>query len=589
MPLLHSRLNFAPAEVDVETRADGSLVLRSPQRLHETARHVSDWLRRWAAEAPERCFLAERQGTGQGDGWRRLSYAQTLEAAQRIGQALLDRGLDAGRPVAVLSDNSIDHALLALGAMHAGVPIMPISPAYSLNSTDFGKLRQIVALTTPGLVHADPQPRYARALQAIGMASTPVSELLGATPGPAIERAHAAIGPDSVAKVLFTSGSTGAPKAVVNTQRMMTCNQQQSLQVWPFLGERPPVVVDWLPWNHTFGGNYNFNMVLSNGGTLYIDAGKPAPGLFDTTLRNLAEVAPTMYFNVPRGFDLLLPHLERDAALCRHFFSRCEFVFYAGAALPQNLWQRFERLALAQRGADLALVSAWGATETAPLCAAVHFAVERAGVVGLPVPGCEIKLVPSAGKFEARLRGPNVTPGYFRQPELTAQAFDDEGFYRIGDAMKLVDAAEPRRGLAFDGRVAEDFKLRTGTWVHVGALRLRLIAALDPWVQDAVITGHDDDEVGALLFASASAAALPAAELRARLAEALQRFDSAPGTASSTRVARVLLLDAPPRADLGEITDKGYVNQRAVLDARRDDVARLHRRPADTDVLVVLN
>ena len=575
-------LRLAPAAVRVERRADGALLLRSPQPLGTPARVVGDWLARWAREAPDRVFLAERQG----DGWRSMSYARTLEAVRRVGQALLDRGLGAQRPVAVLSDNSVDQALLALGAMHAGVPFVPVSPAYSLMSADHAKLRHIVELVRPGLVHASDPARFAPALAAIGMSSTPVAELLEATPGPALDAAHAATGPDTVAKILFTSGSTGMPKGVVNTQRMLTANQQQAVQVWPFLADSPPVVVDWLPWNHTFGGNYDFNMVLSNGGTMYIDAGKPAPGLIETSVRNLKEVAPTMYFNVPRGFDLLMPYLERDEQLRRNFFSRCRFVFYAGAALPQNLWDRFVRLAQESTSEPVLLVSAWGSTETAPLATAVHYPVERAGVIGLPVPGCELKLVPSAGKLEVRLRGPNVTPGYFRREDLTAQAFDEEGFYRIGDALKFVDPGLPELGLAFDGRVAEDFKLRTGTWVHVGALRVKLIAACDPVVQDAVITGHDRDEVGALLFMNpAACAGKTPEELAGRLRAGLAALAGEAAGATSLRVSRVLMLADPPKLDAGEITDKGYVNQRAVLEARAGEVERLYAEPAAADVL----
>jgi len=576
-------LRLAPAALRFERRADGTMLLRSPQTLGASARVVGDWLARWASAEPQRCFLAERDG----EGWRTMTYAQVLDAVRRVGQALLDRGLGPNRPVAVLSENSIDHALLALGAMHVGVPVVPVSPAYSLMSADHAKLRHVVELTAPGLVHVSDPQRYAKALAAIRMRPTAVAELLAAAAGPAVDEAHAATGPDTVAKILFTSGSTGMPKGVINTQRMLTANQQQAVQVWPFLADAPPVVVDWLPWNHTFGGNYDFGMVLANGGTMYIDAGKPAPGLIETSVRNLREIAPTMYFNVPRGFDLLMPYLERDDALRRNFFSRCRFVFYAGAALPQNLWDRFVRLARESTDEPVLLVSAWGSTETAPLATAVHYPVERAGVIGLPVPGCDLKLVPSAGKLEVRLRGPNVTPGYLRREELTEAAFDEEGFYRIGDALKFVDPDDPVAGLAFDGRVAEDFKLRSGTWVHVGALRVRLIAAADPIVQDAVITGHDGDEVGALLFMNpAGCAGRTPEQLRDRLRDALAALAREAGDASSLRVARVLILEEPPQLDAGEITDKGYVNQRAVLDARADQVSRLHAEPPGAGVIL---
>jgi feruloyl-CoA synthase len=374
-----------------------------------------------------------------------------------------------------------------------------------------------------------------------------------------------------VGNILFTSGSTGTPKGVINTHRMMCSNQESWAQLWPFVEEKPPVIVDWLPWNHTFGGNACFNMMLRNGGTLYIDGGKPAPGLVDITAKNLREISPTMYFNVPRGFDLLMPLLEQDAALRRNFFKDLDLVFYAGAALPQNLWERLEKLALAEKGGQLAMLSAWGSTETAPMASCVHHIIERAGVVGNPGPGCALKLVPSGGKLEVRVKGPNVTPGYFRSDELTRAAFDEEGYYRIGDAMKLVDAAAPGKGLVFDGRVAEDFKLTTGTWVHVGAIRVKLIAAGNPLIQDAVITGHDRDAIGALVFLSPAA---KDADVRAKLSQALKELSKEGG--SSTHPTRLLVMSEPPQIDAGEITDKGYINQRAVLERRAALVEKLY-------------
>ncbi|MEO8143245.1 MAG: feruloyl-CoA synthase, partial [Betaproteobacteria bacterium] len=484
---LHTQLRFAPAEVTVDKRADGTLVLRSPQALKPHARAVGDWLLQWYERAPDRTFLAERKG----DGWRRLSYRDALSDARRVGQALLNLKLDATTPVAILSDNSIEHALLALGAMHVGVPVAPISPAYSLMSKDFAKLKYIFDLLKPGLVFAADAEKFAPALAAVGATSTPVAKLLEANPGSNLEVAFSRLTPDTVAKILFTSGSTGMPKGVINTHRMLCSNQQMLAQVWPFLEDRVQTIVDWLPWNHTFGGNFCFNVMLRNGGTLYIDNGKPAPGLAELSARNLREISPTMYFNVPRGFDLLMPMLENDAELRRNFFRELDMVFYAAAALPQNLWERLENLAIAEKGGALSMISSWGSTETAPSAASVHYPIERAGVIGLPNPGCELKLVPAAGKLEVRVKGPNVTPGYFRRDDLTQAAFDEEGYYRIGDAMKFADPAAPEKGLVFDGRVAEDFKLSTGTWVHVGALRMKLIAAGNPLIQDAVITGHD--------------------------------------------------------------------------------------------------
>ena len=559
-------MRLAPAKVELQKRADGTMLLRSPQKLGPYARCVTEWLVQWSDKAPDRTFLAERKG----DGWRKLSYRETYGAVRRIAQALLDRGLGPERPVAILSDNGIDHALLALGAMHVGIPAAPVSPAYSLMSKDFGKLKSIFDLIKPGLVYtADPQ-KFGPALEAIGAKPVSVAEMLETNPGSTLEREHAKVRGDTVAKILFTSGSTGIPKGVINTHRMLCANQQMLAQAWPFVEDRPPVVVDWLPWNHTFGGNHNFNMVLRNGGTLYIDGGKPVPGLVETTVRNLKEVPSTMYFNVPRGYDLLLPFLEKDEELRRNFFGDLDVLFYAAAALPQNLWDRLKKLK-----PDLAMLSAWGSTETSPLATSVHFKMERPGVIGLPVPGCELKLVPAAGKLEVRVRGENVTPGYYQRPDLTKAAFDEEGFYRIGDAVKFAEPADPAKGIVFDGRVAEDFKLSTGTWVNVGAVRVRLIAAADPLIQDAVITGHDRDEVGALVFLAPGTKDMSHAALTSRLAGILQRL-SDEGGGSSTTPRRLLIMNEAPSIDANEITDKGYMNQRAVLERRAALVERLY-------------
>lgn len=562
--------SFAPPQVLVEKLPDGALVLRSPQPLGPYARSIGEWLVRWAHEAPERIFLGERQG----DALRQVTYREALLQVRRIAASLLDRGLHAGRPVLILSDNGVDHALLALGAMHVGIPVVPVSPAYSLMSRDFARLRYIFELVQPGLVYAADPERFGPALRSVGASATPIAALLAREPDAAVDDAFASVGPDTVAKILFTSGSTGAPKGVVNTQRMLCASQEGLAQGWRFLAERPPVLVDWLPWNHTFGGNHDFNLVLKNGGTLFIDGGKPLPGLVEITVRNLKEISPTIYFNVPRGFDLLLPHLESDADLARSFFRRLDVLFYAGAALPQNLWERIAALAARESDGRLAMLSAWGSTETSPLATQVHFPIDRAGIIGLPIPGCEIKLVPSGSKLEARVRGPNVTPGYYKRDDLTAAAFDEQGFYRIGDALRFADPQEPQKGLVFDGRVAEDFKLTTGTWVSAGVVRVRLIAAGNPLIQDAVITGHDRDEVGALLFLSAAAKELGADALRQRLGAVLAAL--AVEATSSLCPKRLLVLDDPPSIDANEITDKGYINQRAVLERRADQVALLY-------------
>ena len=563
---------FAAAKIELEKRANGSMLLRSPQKLGPYARCVTEWLVNWSDRTPDRVFLAERSDKG----WRKLTYRETYGAVRRIAQALLDRNLNAEMPVAILSDNGIDHALLALGAMHVGIPAAPISPAYSLMSKDFAKLKSIFELLKPGLVYAADPQKFAPALAAAGAKSTPVAELLETNPGSTQEREHSKVKPETVAKILFTSGSTGMPKGVINTHRMLCANQQMLAQAWPLVEERPPVVVDWLPWNHTFGGNHNFNLVLRNGGTIYVDGGKPVPGLVEATVRNLKEIAPTMYFNVPRGYDLLLPFLGNDPDLRRNFFRDLDVLFYAAAALPQNLWDKLQKAAEAERRSP-AMLSAWGSTETAPLATSVHFPMERAGVIGLPVAECELKLVPAAGKLEVRVRGPNVMPGYYKRPDLTKAAFDEEGFYRIGDAVKFADSADPAKGIVFDGRVAEDFKLSTGTWVHVGAVRVQLIAAADPLIQDAVITGHDRDEVGAMVFLSPAAKELSPEVVRTRLAAVLHKMQGG----SSLHPRRLLVMTEPPSIDANEITDKGYMNQRAVLERRAAMVETLYSDSLD--------
>jgi len=560
----------APPRVDVERRADGTMILRSPEPLGPYARAVGEWLEQWASRSPQRCFLAERSA----DEWRRVTYAEALEAVRRIGGSLLARGLTRETPVAILSDNSINHALLALGAMHVGVPVAPISPAYSLMSKDHAKLKDIFELLQPRLVFVEGEQRFAPALAAVGAGVTPIDALLEREHSERVEEAFRAIGPDTVAKILFTSGSTGTPKGVINTQRMLCSNQQSWAQVWPFLEDAPPVLCEWLPWNHTFGGNGTFNMVLRNGGTFYIDGGKPTPDLIATTARNLREVSPTIYFNVPRGYEALLPFLREDAQLRKSFFSRLGLLQYAAAVLPQPIWKAYEDLAVQTCGERILWITGYGATETAPAAMFTNRGAARAGTVGLPVDGVEMKLAPVGDKLEARFRGPSITPGYWRQPELTQAAFDEEGYYRTGDAMRFVDSADPRQGFEFDGRITEDFKLTTGTWVHVGAIRVKLIAAADPLVQDAVITGHGRSEIGALVFLSPAAKNVDAAELRARLQGALSKLAQEGG--SSTHPRRLLVMTEPPSIDANEITDKGYMNQRAVLERRALLVEKLY-------------
>lgn len=582
-------IDLRPPATVCERRADGSFVLRSPHALPEPVRCVGQWLEDWAQRTPDAVAFAER---ASADSWHELTWAQARQQVGRLAQGLLDLDLPAGDPVVVLSDNSLHHLLLMLACLQVGRAVCTVSSAYSRLTHDHGKVTQILKTLKPALVYADNAQVYGpaiRAAQAAGLnmpvmlsrgaAEVPGAlafESLAATPEtPAVMRAFERITPDTVAKYLLTSGSTGSPKVVINTHRMLCANQEMLASAWRFLAHEKPVVVDWLPWSHTFGGNHNLHIVMRNGGTLVIDEGRPAPGLVEKSLANLVKWQPTLYFNVPRGLDLILPLLEANPQAARAFFSRLRMVFYAGAGMPQATWDRLQALSRQVRGQDVWLTTSWGATETAPAITLAHFRLERAGNIGIPLPGVDLKFVPNGGKLEMRVRGINVFPGYRNAPELTAQAFDEEGYYCIGDAGMLVDEAHPEKGIIFNGRVAEDFKLTTGTWVSVGTLRLKLVSALSPWAQDAVITGHDRDEVGALIFPSAQAAALPPAALQGHLKAALQAL-KAEGGGSSQVPMRLLVLADPPSADGGEITDKGYINQRAVLTRRAEQVLALY-------------
>jgi feruloyl-CoA synthase len=597
---------FAPAAVTVEERPNGVKILRSPRALAPHEDHLGQMLRRWATEAPDRIFLAERNPEGHPEAWRTLTYGEALRRAEAVGQALLERGLGPERPVMILSGNSVGHGVLMLGALLAGIPVAPISPAYSLLSQDHGKLRHIFDRVRPGLVYGETREPFAAALESLPLDGVEVLEhaalagLFSTPVGSALRRGEATVGPDTVAKILFTSGSTGIPKGVINSHRMLCANQAMIAQCWPFLAiEEPPVLLDWLPWNHTFGANHNFNLVLKHGGSLYIDGGKPTPDLIATSVANLRLISPTLYFNVPAGFAALLPFLEEDPELRTAFFRRLRMIFYAAAALPDDLWRRLETLSLDTLGHRVAMTSAWGSTETAPMATTVHFPIERAGVIGLPPPGVEIKLVPSGDRQELRVRGPNVTPGYWREPQRTVEAFDREGFYKIGDAGRLADPGHPERGLIFDGRVAEDFKLTTGTWVHVGGLRVKVLEACAPILQDAVITGADRAEIGVLAWPNVAACrqllgdpdgTLEALVEHPRILAHLRRGLEAHNTehpASSTRITRALLMAEPPSIDQGEITDKGYINQRATLENRRELVEGLYGEAKQADTVLL--
>ncbi|HWK43710.1 MAG TPA: feruloyl-CoA synthase [Stellaceae bacterium] len=604
-PLRDARLGSNSVVFD--HRSDGTVYVRPVAALADYPVKLTDRLEYWATAQPARTFLAQRDAAG---AWRRISYAAALAAARGIGEALLRRGLSAERPVMILSGNDIEHALLGLGALYAGVAYAPISPAYSTVSSDFGKLRHIVKTLTPGLVFAASGRSYGAAIEAVVPADTEVvltvdasasdpsfgrpvtafDDLLTTSPSAAIRAAHEAIGPDTVAKILFTSGSTGLPKGVINTQRMLCSNQAMLRTRFAFMQDEPLVIVDWLPWNHTFGGNHNVGLVLYNGGTLYIDDGKPTQAGIQETVRNLLEISPTLYFNVPKGYEALVQHLRAEPPLRERFFSRLRMMFYSGAGLAPHVWAALDQVAVETCGERIIMLTGLGATETGPFALCCDKEYSQSGMVGLPVAGCELKLVPVDGKLEARVLGPSITPGYWREPRQTASAFDEEGFYRLGDALKLRDPAAPEQGFQFDGRIAEDFKLATGTWVSVGPLRARFISHFAPYVRDVVIAGLNRDAVTALIFADAVAcrplctdpgcALSTDAGLRAEFARLLTSFAGA-GTGSSTRIVRAMLVDDLPSIDAGEITDKGSINQRAVLAHRAALVDELYAESGD--------
>lgn len=608
-------ISYAPVALISEKRADGSLVLRARAALQSYNPNLGQIFRASAAAQPDRPFIAERVG----EDWRTLTYADTRRQVDAIAAALIKRGLSPQRPIMILSGNAIDHALLMLAGYTAGVPVAPISVAYSLQSKDHTRLKHIFSVLTPGIVYVDDTAPFAGALNSLNLNGVEIvassngsgsqgvtlfAELTANEPGTAVEEALSRTDAATIAKFLFTSGSTGLPKGVVNTHGMLGANQQQLVQIWPFLAEQPLVLVDWLPWNHTFGANHNFNLVIRHAGTLYIDGGKPTPALVAETLRNLREVSPTVYFNVPAGYAALLPHLEEDAILARTFFAKLRMIFYAGAALPQDLWTRLDALAVRTVGERIPMTSSWGTTETAPLATAAHFLIDRAGAVGVPVPGVEVKLVPSGSKLEVRVRGPNITPGYWKAPDLTAAAFDEEGFYKPGDAMRLIDPADHRQGMVFDGRISEDFKLTTGTWVHVGAVRTGALAAASPVIQDAIIAGENRAFIGMLVWLNIAGcqqllqqqvglqARLTNAEcashprIREHVRAGIARWN-AEHTMSSAKITRVLLLPDQPSIDANEITDKGYINQRFALEHRRDAVDLLFVEQPDPTVIVI--
>ncbi len=596
---------LAPRRVVRTELGGGAFELEAPEPLAPYARCVGEWLEQWAAQTPDAIAFAEP--LGDGSGWLRLSWAGLRQQVGAVAQGLLDLGLPADKPLVVLSDNALDHLVMLLAGMHIGRAVCTVSSGYCrLAGSDFSRIHNILQALDPGLVYASDAAVYGPALVDAGIGAAVVfSQGAGQFPGalpfaalaataetPAVMQAYAAITPDSHGKYLLTSGSTGHPKVVINTHRMMCANQQMLAQTLRFLDVEKPVLLDWLPWSHTFGGNHNVHLVLRTGGTMYIDQGRPLPGAIDKTIAHLRDpvhgVQPTVYFNVPRGYEMMLPALEADEALAHRFFGRLRMAFYAGAGMPVSTWKRLEAVAAKVRaGSDMGplwLTTSWGSTETAPAITFASWQLEGPGVIGIPLHGTRLKFIPNGGKLEMRIKGDHIFPGYRNNPEATAAAFDADGYYCIGDAGYLADEADPAQGVVFNGRVAEDFKLTSGTWVSVGTLRVKVVSALAPYAQDVVITGHDRSEIGALVFLSEAARKLPAAELQAAVRGALQSL-KAEHSGSSQTPTRALLLPDNPSAAAGEITDKGYVNQRLVLARRTADVEALYATPADARVI----
>jgi feruloyl-CoA synthase len=601
---------LAPRRVERFELAAGAYVLRSPEALAPYAHCVGEWLEHWAAHTPHALAFAEPVPRAGPGAWRKLSWLALRQEVGAVAQALLDLNLPADHPVVVLSDNSLDHLVLSLATMHIGRAVCTVSSGYSRLAQDgHARLRGIVQALGPALIYASDGATYGAAVQAVAAAAMPggahvvfsegaaqhagalaFADLQRKVETAAVMQAFAQITPDTHAKYLLTSGSTGQPKVVINSHRMLCANQQMLAQTLRFMTTQKPVLLDWLPWSHTFGGNHNVNIVLRNGGTMYIDDGRPMPGGVERTIQHLREVQPTVYFNVPRGYEMLLPVLEADLELAARFLVPLRMAFYAGAGMPVSIWQRLQTLGDQVRpnvkDDPLWLTTSWGSTETAPAVTFAHWQLDRPGVIGLPMPGVSVKFVPNAGKLEMRVKGDNVFPAYRHNPEATQAAFDEDGYYCIGDAGHFLDEADPLQGIVFNGRVAEDFKLTSGTWVSVGTLRVKLVSALAPHVQDVVVTGHDRSDIGILVFLNESGRALGGPAMAAHVQTVLRAL-KAGGAGSSQAPTRALLLPDAPNAAAGEITDKGYVNQRLVLSRRAADVLALYTTPTSAGVILV--
>lgn len=592
---------YRPHNVIREDLADGAMILRAAEPLGEVVERTTDWLDHWAEKTPDAVFLAERCG----EGWREVSYAQSRDFARALAGGLLGLGLGPDAPVMIITGNSVSHGLLALAAQYIGAPVVPVAEQYALIPDARVQLDFVAGLTKPAAVFAEDGRALADVLQRDAFAN--IHRLFSTDTGKAIFKdgltldelaakggditsAHAAVGPDTIAKYLMTSGSTSSPKGVLTTHRMLCTNQAQLAHTLPFLKDHTPRLVDWLPWNHTFGGSHNFNMMLANGGAIYIDSGKPAPGMVEKSIENLRLKTGTIAFNVPVGFARLCEVMTHDKTLRHDFFKELDMLFYAGASLPQDIWARLEEMAREVRGDMPLFTSSWGLTETAPAAALQHEPTDRSGVIGVPMPGVELKLIPDDDmRCEIRVRGPSVFTGYLNDPEKTAAAFDDEGFFRTGDAVKFVDPENVNLGLAFDGRLSEDFKLLTGTWVRAANLRLNVLVALGSLAIDVVITGADRDQIGLLIIPAASVrdadgltddnGALIVPQVMSQISDALK----SEGSSSSTRIARAMILSEPPQIAEGEITAKGNINFNKLLKRRASLLERLYDKETSGD------